>query len=396
MIARRKAQISCADWLLALGSLFRKGSDPASAIAAWEQAFAGFIGTKYAVATASGRQGLECILRSLKLNPGDEVLLPAYTLKDLVWLIKKLGLIPVAVDIEPDSFNLSVIGLKNKISAKTRVIIATHIFGLPCKIDEILALAQKHSLFVIEDCAHSAGAAYQGKKTGSFGIASFFSFESMKPVNTYGGGMVLTDDAVIAGKIREAAAGYKKTNALPLGKMIAALTESILFSTLAAWPILYLLSSRSWNAKITQLYRLVQRPPKTNTALSGFQARIGLVKLQDLGERIGKRQAAADFLKTLLDGRIKPQAVSLEASPNYYFFVVLLPQNAWQVRRSLLSRGVDAGVAGEVTDNCGEVLGADCPVANEVFNRAIQLPLYEGLSERKIRRIARFLNESLA
>ncbi len=395
MIARRKTHILNSDFIRAVKSLFQKDINPDGWVREWERTFAEFIGTKYAIAASSGRKALELILCCLKLNPQDEVLLPAYTLKDLIPVIQKLKLTPVPVDIETDSFNLSLLDLEHKISKRTKAIIATHIFGGPCQIDKILSIAKNNSLFVIEDCAHSAGAVYQGKKTGSFGNASFFSFESMKPVNTYGGGMILTDDSTMVERLRQMTAGDKKTDSVPFKKMTVALTESILFSTWFAWPLLYLLSSRRLNAKLTRLYRLVQKPPAPHTAFSAFQARIGLEKIKTLAARIKKRQAAADLLKSLLDRRIKPQVINVGASHNYYFFVVLVPQDAWRVRRFLLGRGIDAGVASEVTDNCGEILGQNCLGANEVFSRAIQLPLYEGLSEQKIRHLARALNEAL-
>jgi dTDP-4-amino-4,6-dideoxygalactose transaminase len=396
MIARRKTHILSSDFFRAVKSLVKKDINSASWVREWERTFADFIGTKYALATSSGRKALELILCCLKLNPQDEVLLPAYTLKDLIPVIQKLKLTPVPVDIETDSFNLSLLDLEHKISKRTKVIIATHIFGGPCQIDKILSIAKNNALFVIEDCAHSAGAVYQGKTTGSFGNASFFSFESMKPVNTYGGGMILTDDTTMVERLRQMTAGYKKTDSVPFKKMVVALTESILFSTPFVWPFLYLLSSRRLNAKLARLYRLVQKPPGPDAAFGVFQARIGLEKIKTLSARIKKRQTAADFLKGLLDSRFKPQAVNAGSSHNYYFFVVLVPQDVWRVRRFLLRRGIDAGIASEVTDNCGKMLGQDCPGANEVFNRAIQLPLYEGLSEQKIRRIARALNEALA
>jgi perosamine synthetase len=396
MISRRKAHILGSDLSQAIRFLAKQDIDCAKIVAEWEQVFADFIGVKHALATSSGRKGLELILLSLKLAPGDEVLLPAYTLKDLIPVIQKLQLTPVPVDIDTDSFNLSPEYLENKISKRTKVIIATHIFGSPCQIDRILRIAKKNSLFVIEDCAHAHGAEYQGKKTGSFGDASFFSFESMKPVNTYGGGMILTNDSNLADKIRQAIVSCKKADSVPLKKIIVALTEDVLFSTPAAWPLLYLLSSKRWNNVLAQFYRLVQKPPKPSIAFSGFQAAAGLEKIKTLQKRIKARQVLADSLRSLLDKRIKSQAVEIGAIHGYYFFVALFPQNVWKARRFLLSRGIDAGIESEVTDNCGKILGHDCPNANEVFNRAIQLPLYEGLSKRKIHRIAKALNEALS
>jgi len=396
MISRRKAHILGSDLSQAIKARVNKNTDLSRWVAQWEQVFADFIGVKHAIAVSSGRSGLGLILRSLQLAAGDEIIIPAYTLKDLVPVIQKLQLVPVPVDIDLGSFNISLAALESKITKRTKVIMATHIFGMPCEIDKILEIAKNRSLLVIEDCAHSAGSEYQGRKTGSFGNAAFFSFESMKPVNTYGGGMVVTNDGAMADRIRAALAGYRKENSVPLKKIIMALVENTLFSTPIVYPLLYLLSSRRWNSRLANLYRLVQKPPKPNTVYSGFQAQVGLEKIKTLPSRIGRRRKAAEYLKALLGSRILAQEVREGASPNYYFFVALLPQDIWRVRRFLLNRGIDAGIAGEITDNCGEILGGDCPNAKEVFRRAIQLPLYESMSEQQIRRMGALLEKALS
>ena len=127
----------------------------------FEKKFAEYTGTKFALATCSGRNGLDLLLDTLNLNKGDEVLMPAYTLKDLVYLIKAKGLEPRLVDIESDSFNMNPALIESSITQKTKVILATHIFGLPGNMKGILDMAKKHDLKVIEDCAHAAGAEYE-------------------------------------------------------------------------------------------------------------------------------------------------------------------------------------------------------------------------------------------
>lgn len=396
MIPRRKAHIINSDLSKVISVLVNKNTNFSELVSEWERVFADFIGVKYAIAVSSGRSGLELILRSLRLNAGDEIIVPAYTLKDLIPVIQRLHLIPVLVDVELGSFNISSFALERKITKRTKVIIATHIFGMPCEIDVILEIAKKNFLFVVEDCAHSVGAEYKGGKTGSFGCASFFSFESMKPVNTYGGGMVVTNDSTMANKIKQLISGYKKIDSVPLKKIIVALTEDILFSTPATYPLLYLLSSKRWNSKLSYLYRLVQKPPKLNVAFTGFQALVGLEKMKTLKKRIKQRQVIADYLKLLLCSKIRPQEVKEGVVSNYYFFVVLLPGDVWKVRKFLLKKGIDAGIESEITDNCGKILGYDCPNTKEIFRRAIQLPLYEGLSERQICYIADVLKEALS
>ncbi|MDD5356457.1 MAG: DegT/DnrJ/EryC1/StrS family aminotransferase, partial [Candidatus Omnitrophica bacterium] len=161
-------------------------------------------------------------------------------------------------------------------------------------------------------------------------------------------------------------------------------------------PVLHLLASKRWNKKIYRFYRLAQKPPCPQQSFSGLQASIGLEKLKTLDKRIVSRQTQAELFKSLLDAKVKPQHIEEGVVPNYYFFVALLPVNPRQVRRSLLKRGIDAGIGAEIADDCGNALASpDCPNAAEVFRRGLQLPLYEGLPEARIRYVAKALGEIL-
>lgn len=135
----------------------------------FERNFAHYIGVKYAIATASGKQALYLILKSLDLEGKDEIILPAYTAASVPNTIILSGLTPVFVDVDPKTFNLNPKLIEKNITKKTGAILATHIYGQPSDLDSILKIARKNNLYVIEDCAHACGAEYKGKKSREFG-----------------------------------------------------------------------------------------------------------------------------------------------------------------------------------------------------------------------------------
>ena len=397
MIPRRKIHVQKGEIWKIIKILFRISENKKQYVKELENVFAKYIGVKHAIAVSSGRVGLELILRSLELNKGDEVIIPAYTLKDLIPIIESLGLVVVPVDIDMGTFNIDPISIEKKITKRTKAILATHMFGSPCKIDKIMETARKHSIFVIEDCAHSAGAEFQGGKTGSFGHAAFFSFEAIKPINTYGGGMIVANDPELTNKIRRIIKDYKKSDLSVIKKVIVANLENIFLPTIFSFPFLYFLASPKLKKRVALFYRFIQGHPSSHQGYTQLQAYWGIEKLKNLDKRIGIRQKKASILKSLLNNDIKPQKILASAIPNYYFFVALLPgRNTIKIRKQLLKRGIDAGIYDEITDNCGAILSEkSCPNATKVFKSAIHLPLYESLSNNQIQKIANTLNSCI-
>lgn len=149
------------------------------------------------------RVALYAILRSLGIGQGDEIILPGYTCVMDVNPIKYLGARPIYVDIEPDTFNMNVELLKDKITPNTKVIIAQHTYGYPCDMDAIMNIASQKGITVIEDCCLAFGSKYKGKTVGTFGKAAYFSFQWNKPFTTGLGGMAITNDQGLAEKISE-------------------------------------------------------------------------------------------------------------------------------------------------------------------------------------------------
>jgi len=174
-----------------------------SAVLQLENEFKNYLGVKHAISFNSGRSALLAILSSLKLNSGDEVLLQAFTCNavpnPIIWSNFK----PVYVDCN-DNFNIDINDLKNKITSRYKAVIVQHTFGTPADMDEIVEICKQNKLILIEDCAHSLGAEYKGKKVGTMGDVAFFSFSRDKAISSVYGGMVTTNDDELAKTLRQA------------------------------------------------------------------------------------------------------------------------------------------------------------------------------------------------
>jgi dTDP-4-amino-4,6-dideoxygalactose transaminase len=167
----------------------------------FEEKFAKDLGVKHAHSFNSGRSSLMAVLNALELENGSEVLLQAFTCNAAVNPVIWSGLKPVYVDCN-NNYNIDVEDIKKKITAKSRAVMVQHTFGLPADMDEIVELCRDKKLILIEDCAHSLGAEFKGKKVGTFGKVSFFSFSRDKIISCVYGGMAATSDEKIAEKIR--------------------------------------------------------------------------------------------------------------------------------------------------------------------------------------------------
>ena len=161
-------------------------------IVKFERDFSSYCGVGHGVATNNGTTSIHLALAALGIGPGDEVLVSTYTNMATFFAVLYQGAIPVAIDIEPDTWNMNPALLERALTQRTRAIIPVHIFGHPVDMDPVLQFARAHSLLVIEDAAQSHGALYKGRKTGSLSDAASFSFYSNKIITTGEGGMVVT------------------------------------------------------------------------------------------------------------------------------------------------------------------------------------------------------------
>lgn len=167
-------------------------------IPAFEEKFAAECHCKYGVACANGTVALHLGLAALGLEPGDEVILPTFTMIATINSVVYTGATPVLIDSEPCTWNMDVEQLADKITPKTKAIIPVHTYGHPVDMDPLLELAEKHGIFVLEDAAEAHGAEYKGRRAGGLGHAGSFSFYANKIITTGEGGMITTNDAKFA------------------------------------------------------------------------------------------------------------------------------------------------------------------------------------------------------
>ena len=164
----------------------------------FEEKMCVIVDRKYGVAVSNGTAALEVAVQALGISEGDEVIMPAFSIISCAMAVTKLGAVPVLIDSDSHTWNMNVDEIEDKITPKTKAIMIVHLYGLPVEVDQILVLAKKYNLKVIEDAAEMHGQTYKGKPCGSFGDISTFSFYPNKHITTGEGGMVVTDDEQLA------------------------------------------------------------------------------------------------------------------------------------------------------------------------------------------------------
>jgi perosamine synthetase len=172
----------------------------------FETQWAAYCGRRFGIATSSGTTALQAVMASLQLEPGDEVIIPTFTIVSCALAVLEAKCVPVLVDADPRTWCMDPDQVRRRIGARTRAIMPVHIYGHPVDMDPILEIAAQHELAVVEDAAEAHGAEYLSggtwRRCGSFGDASCFSFYANKLVTTGEGGMVVTDDAALAERLR--------------------------------------------------------------------------------------------------------------------------------------------------------------------------------------------------
>ncbi|SMB80457.1 DegT/DnrJ/EryC1/StrS family aminotransferase [Deinococcus hopiensis] len=168
-------------------------------VTAFEEEVAAYLGVRHAVGVNSGTDALIIGLRALGIGPGDEVITTPFTFFATAESISSVGATPVFADIDTRSYNIDPARIREAITPRTKAIMPVHLYGNPCEMDEIMAIAREHNLLVIEDCAQSFGARYKGKQTGTIGHVGAYSFFPSKNLGAFGdGGLLTTDDDGVA------------------------------------------------------------------------------------------------------------------------------------------------------------------------------------------------------
>jgi len=395
MIPRRRMPIErrdVAEWLRAVRHPHR---DTHTDVLRFEKAFAEYVGCAFARATASGRDAIELAMDAVRVKPGDEIIVPAFTLGELMPLLQAKGFRPVPADVEEDTFNMDVRCVAARIGPRTRAILATHLLGAPCDIQAICELARRHGIAVVEDCAHALGATVSGRKVGSFGEAAIFSFEVNKAVPTYGGGIVVTNNPDIAASVGSILDARPRTERPALKKARSRWIEECLIRSPFYGVLARIIFSERFATRFERFYRgSHDRQRAIATAYSGFQARLGLARLARVDARNERLNRLWDELARRLPAAFKSQKRDRVGQPAFYNFVVVSAVEPAVLRRRALRCGLDIGIGTEVMDDCGRLLGAqDCPVATRLAERVVLLPLYDGLSRRRFERLVSVLNQ---
>jgi dTDP-4-amino-4,6-dideoxygalactose transaminase len=378
-------------------------------IEAFEQEFARVLGSGHVrtCSTEYGRMALYFILKAMDFPPGSEIIVPAFTFWVVPEIARVAGLTPVFADIDPATFTLSPAALERAITPNTRAVLPTHLYGMSCDMGPILELARRHNLKVIEDCAHSLGAQYQGRMVGTLGDASFFSFQAFKPLNTYGGGLAWMRDAELARRVGASADGEewpsdkRVEGILRAGHWQHTFIRPKVF-TFSLFPIWY---AASWvNAKPEErLWESVRPldplPAHYRGRFSNVQAALGLAGLKHLPEFIERTRRHARILDGLLGDipgvtipRVPPDRTHV-----YSQYCPYVPDSAALVKRCI-RRGVD--VAPMHVDVCTRMdlfkwQGAAAPAA-EHASTAVQVPVYESLTDQEIERVGRLVRDQVS
>ena len=373
-------------------------------IAAFEQEYAEFLGGGHvrAVSTEYGRMGLYFILKALDFPPGSEIIVPALTFWVVPEITRVAGLKPVFVDIDPATFTMDPAAAERAITPNTRAILPTHLYGMACDLDPILALAKNHNLKIVEDCAHALGAEYKGQKVGTHGDASFFSFQAFKPLNTFGGGLTWVRDASVARKVSELAEAEAWPDVKRVEKILSTGYWQCTFIrprvfTFSMFPVWWLASFTDWKPE-KRLWEEVRRldplPPHYRGRFSNVQAAIGRAGLKHLPEFIERTRHHAKILNGLLGDvpGITVPAVPEGRTHVYYQYCAYVPDTDDLVR-SCIRRGAD--VAPMHVDNCADMelfgrTGPRAPGAEKAMT-AVQVPVYESLSDEEVERVGRLV-----
>jgi dTDP-4-amino-4,6-dideoxygalactose transaminase len=372
---------------------------------ALERRFAATLESRDAVLLPHARIALLAILRALDLPPQSEVLMTPVTIPDVVNAVLIAGLRPVFLDLGERTCNLDPAQIAERASPAARVLLLTHLSGLAWQMDEILRMAKERGLIVLEDCSQAMGTRYDGKLLGTFGRAGFYSLSTLKPVASFHGGLVITDDEALAGAVRRAALELPLPSRRWLFKMFA--RDAILHT--ASHPAPFSLAGYYGVAALERfapaiidefqrgniVYDAARRAArvkrKTEIAPSFFaayteaQAALAEGCLDALEAGNHRRAALVSRLHRALQAAGVPGLVELDprGSPTFWRYPLWLSEPA-ELRAFLLRRGIDAArtnLCCASREPAFADFAAETPNAAAFVERMVFLPLHPNLDE---------------
>jgi perosamine synthetase len=335
----------------------------------FESGWASYCGKKFGIAVSNGSTALDVAVHCLGIKPGDEVILPSFTIISCALAVVKNGGIPVLVDCDRDTWTLDPSQVQEKITSKTKAIMPVHIYGHPVEMDPLLELAEDHRLSIIEDAAEAHGAEYKSgtnawRRCGSFGTFSCFSFYANKLVTTGEGGMVLTDDETLAKKARS----YRDLCFQPQ-------------------------------------QRFLHEHLGNNYRLTNMQAALGVAQIERMDEIIAKKRSMAKEYSHLLKDipQIQLPVEKSWARSVYWMYGLVLSEkiglDAREFARRLLEKGIDSrpfflGMHEQPAfRKRGLFAGEHFPVTEWIARRGLYLPSGLTLSSGQISEVAQAVHE---
>lgn len=330
-------------------------------LAEFEKRFATLCGAEHAVGVSSWTAGGFLVLKSLGIGPGDEVIVPSLTFIASVNVIVQVGATPVFVDIDPQTYNLDPDDVARKIGPRTRAILAVDQLGMPCEIDRILGLGSDHNLLVIQDAACSFGSRFRGRPVGNLAPISVFSLHARKVVTTGEGGMIVTNDAALAARLRRlrhqgmSLSDFERHGASP--------------TTFESYPEI------GYNFRITDI-----------------QAAIGLCQLDRLDDMLARRRKVAERYIAAFSNHpyIAPPFVPTYAEPNWQSFQIRVRPGGSMSRNALMEALHGEGIAtrrGVMASHLEmpyRPLKASLPQTESAAAECMQLPMHPGMSDENI------------
>lgn len=355
----KKYLIECIDtgWISSEGPFIKE----------FEAKFSTRVGRKHGIAVCNGTAALDAAVEALGIGPGDEVIMPTFTIISCISHIIRCGAVPVLVDNDPITWNMDVSQVAEKITARTKAVMVVHIYGLPVDMEPIIALAKKHGLKILEDAAEMHGQTYKGQPCGSFGDISTFSFYPNKHITTGEGGMVVTNDDCLAEDCRS-------------------------LRNLCFQPSKRFVHERlGWNLRMTNL-----------------QAALGLAQLERLDEFVQrKRSMGARYTELLtgISGIQLPLARTAYADNIYWVYGMVLSDTVPFDAKEAITRLGKLGIGARpffwpmheqpVFRKMGLFAGESHPVAERIARRGFYIPSGMALTDAQMCEVAQAIKEVL-
>ncbi len=371
--------------------------------------FAKQFSAAHAFAFWKGRVALYAILKAMGVGEGDEIILPGYSCVMDVNPIMYTGAKPVYVDIEPNLYNINLDLLEEKITERTKAIIALHTYGYPAEMDRLMEIANRHNIPVIEDCCLALGSKYKGKIVGTFGKAAYFSFQWNKPFTTGLGGMAVTNDDELAANIQSLI--DKELLPVPTRRAIILALQLCVYrtfiyprTTALAQNIFRWLTKKGIVVGSSSMEEL-KKPQMADDffmGISSTQARAGLRQLRKLESNIAHRRKMAKLYDELLlaDGWDIPTVKVPDYMQPVLVRYPLRVTDKWAAIELAAQKGIELGTwfeaplhPKETNHELYHYRWGQCPQAELAAKEVVNLPLHPRTSEKTIRRTVEFIRQ---